>query len=180
MKYVGLVVIIFLTSSKVFAQGVALKVIPSLSKIEFEVSHLEVMTVMGHFSSFEVEVEMDTLSNSVLNASAAIHVVSLSTGIDSRDETLLSEAHLDADNYPEILFKTIDQVSDSRTLGQLTIKNITQAVSLKLITNQQNGMYFIEASSLINRSDFGLDFGFMNDLVGEQVKISILIVSKVP
>ena len=160
------------------------KVDPAHSSVGFEVKHMMISTVRGHFSSFDGRLEADediTRSRAYGYADAA----SINTGDSKRDEHLRSPDFFDAERYPRMTFEStrIQWVEGGtyRVWGDLTIKDVTREVTLDATVHGAgedpwgNERVGVSVQGTINRTDFGLKWqqplarGGM--LVGEEVKI---------
>lgn len=141
------------------------------SKIEFEVSHLGVLSVSGEFRLF---------SGSMIQAGQGwtiqgnITVRSISTGSAERDSTLMQAQYLDAKNFKSIAFsgKAVRQNKVVSVTGSLTIRGKTKSISFILDETKQN---FVSKDLIINRSFFELDFGGMDSLVGNEIKVTMTL-----
>jgi polyisoprenoid-binding protein YceI len=160
---------------------------PSHSSVSFEVKHMMIATVRGHFSEFDgrLEVAEDDPANS--RGWGAVRVASIDTGDPDRDAHLRSPEFFDAEHYPEMRFETvwIRHVDGGlyRVAGNLTIKGTTRVVEVDATVegaaedpwgNERAG---IAIRGTINRTDFGLTWQHTlasgGVLVGEDVRILI-------
>jgi polyisoprenoid-binding protein YceI len=161
---------------------------PAHSSVGFEVKHLMISTVRGHFREFEgrLEAAEDDPSNS--RAHGTVKVASIDTGNPDRDAHLRGPEFFDAEHYPEMRFEStrIQHVDGGtyRVAGDITIKAHTREVEVDATVegvaedpwgNERVG---ISIRGAIDRTDFGLTWqqtagagGGM--LLGEKVKILI-------
>jgi polyisoprenoid-binding protein YceI len=163
------------------AQQQSFKVDPEASTISFEITHLGYLTVEGTFHRFRGSFEM--AGDSISSVLGIIEVASIDTEDKSRDESLRSDAYLDAEAYPHILFKSTQGDLDAGTLtGDLSIKGVTRSVdlSVKSFPTQDGSIATLHFSTIINRQDFKLDFGMMDSLVGDEIKIKLEVVGRRP
>jgi len=87
---------------------------------------------------------------------------------------------LDSKKFPEITFVSKKPLRTQNKLsGQLTIKGIAKDITLILSLKPDEGYQIIEAETEILREEFNLGFGLMDDLIGEQISISIKLYSKI-
>jgi polyisoprenoid-binding protein YceI len=156
------------------------------SEIGFEVKHMMVSKVRGHFDSYDAEIEADDLTD-LTNAkiSFAFDVASIYTKLEDRDNHLKSADFFDAEKYPKITFQSteIKKTGDSEyeVTGNLTIKDVTKPVTFEVEFNGKGKnpwgveVYGFEAETKINREDFGLTWNAVLEtggvLVGKDVKI---------
>ena len=158
---------------------------PSHSVVGFTVRHLMVSKVRGRFGEFSgtLEIGADRLASSV---EATIDTASIDTADEKRDAHLRSADFFDVEAFPTMRFRSrgLREQGDTRILlGDLTIKDITRPVELKLELEGVAGDPWggtragFTAETVINRRDFGLDWNVALDtggvLVGEQVTIGM-------
>ena len=109
------------------------KVDPAHSSVGFEVKHMMISTVRGHFSSFDgrLGAEEDPERSQV---TGWVDVASINTGSPDRDAHLRSPDFFDADRYPEIRFAStrVAHVEGGtyNVWGDLTIKDVTREVQI--------------------------------------------------
>jgi polyisoprenoid-binding protein YceI len=160
---------------------------PAHSSVAFEVRHMMIATVRGHFREFggTLEAAEDDPSNS--RAEGWAKVASIDTGNADRDEHLKSPDFFDAERYPEIRFESTRighvQGGHYRVAGDLTIRDVTRAVEFDATVEGAgedpwgNERVGIAIRGKINRTEFGLTWqqqlakGGM--LVGEDVSVLV-------
>jgi polyisoprenoid-binding protein YceI len=160
---------------------------PAHSSVAFEVRHMMISTVRGHFAEFEgtLDAAADDPANSRVRGSAK--VASIETGNADRDEHLRGLDFFDVEHYPEIRYAStrVEHVDGGtyRVTGDLTIKNTTREVVMEaLVEGAGEDPWGVEHVGIrvrgkIDRRNFGLVWqqplkqGGM--LVGEEVTILI-------
>ena len=159
----------------------------SHSTIGFEVKHMMVSKVKGHFNSYTADVEAADLTDlTTASIQFGINVASISTNNEDRDNHLKSPDFFSTDEYPEILFNStnISKAGDDyKVTGDLTIKGITNTVTFdvefggKGVNPWGVEVYGFEAETKINREDFGLTWNAALEtggvLVGKDIKIKV-------
>jgi len=162
------------------------KIDPVHSSVEFAVKHLGIATVKGRFSDFEGTLEVGPSGTS---AYGTVKVASVDTREAQRDGHLRSPDFFDAEQFPEIAFRStaISPVDDETVAieGDLTIHGVTRKVALDGVVEgtetdpQGNERVGLSVGTQINRSDYGMKFnmalGSGNVVVGDKVKIVIEI-----
>ena len=154
--------------------------------IAFVARHAMVTKVRGTFDEFEGSVVVDQENPAVSVAKAVIKTASVNTGNADRDGHVRGDDFFSVEQFPEMTFEStsFDIQGDSGTVtGDLTLKGITKPVTLDVeifgveedpFGNTRVGF---EASTKINRKDFGVDFqaplGSGGVLVSEQITIQI-------
>ncbi|MEP5610691.1 MAG: YceI family protein [Cyclobacteriaceae bacterium] len=150
------------------------------SDLFFSVTHLGFLTVNGSFSTFSGECVFN--GDTFHRIDGQIQVNSINTNDETRDESLRSDAYLNEQAYPLITFRSTQIVSSGKTpilIGKLKLKDqeheIRMPVSFRL--SEATDSCLITISTTIRRSQFHLDFGPMDALVGDEVRIDLAIVA---
>ena len=155
--------------------------------IFFTARHMMVAKVRGQFKEFDgtIDFDPDTLTNTAVNVDIKIN--SVDTGETQRDDHLRSADFFDVENYPVMNFTSkrveLDDDYNGRLIGELTIKDISQEVTLDVeytgLTKNPWGqeMAGFSASTTINRKDWNLNWNVALEaggwLVGDKIKIEI-------
>lgn len=156
------------------------------STIGFVVRHAMVSKVRGSFNEFSSTI---TVAENIADSktTATIQAASVDTRNAERDAHLRTEDFFNTDTFPEITFTSTDvnvDASGNGTLtGDLTIKGITKPVTLEVSTfgveEAPTGetRWGFEATTTIDRADFGIDFNApMNSggvLLSKEIKVEI-------
>lgn len=158
------------------------------SNADFSVRHMMITTVRGGFKDVSGKLKFDQQNPANSYVEAVIQVGSVWTGINDRDNHLRSADFFDAENHPEMTFKSTKVEATSAThakvTGDLTIRGTTRSVVLEVefIGEQKNPFTGktsagFSATTNINREDFGLTWNVALEaggwLVGKEVKISL-------
>ncbi|MCL2514661.1 MAG: YceI family protein [Microbacteriaceae bacterium] len=158
---------------------------PAHTRIGFSAKHAMVTTVRGAFNdvtgSFHVDFDDTTKSNAELH----LAVASVDTRNAQRDEHLRSADFFDAEQWPEIVFRStrIEEVGDNALVvsGDLTIRDVTKQVTVPLeFTGVQNDPFGnlragFEGSRRIDRREFGLEWNTPLDAGGVLVSEKITL-----
>ena len=162
---------------------------PAHTNVTVAVRHMAISTVRGRFTSgAEGTIEYDPQAPDRAQVELRIKAASIDTGDAKRDGHLRSPDFLDAEQYPEITFKStkIERQGGDDWLahGELTIRGVTKPVEVKVETlgvvedpyvKQRVGF---DATARIDRRDWGLVWNMpvpSGLLVGEQVKIEFSV-----
>ncbi|MCX6395508.1 MAG: YceI family protein [Propionibacteriales bacterium] len=155
---------------------------PSHSEVGFTVRHL-MSKVRGQFEKFEGKITTGE-SLSATRAEATIDLNSVNTRDEQRDGHLRSADFFDTEKSGPMTFSSLS-FDGGTAKGNLTIKGVTNEVELDVeflgIENDPWGNQRIgfEATTEINRKDFGVDFNIPLDggklLVGDRVSITLSI-----
>jgi polyisoprenoid-binding protein YceI len=159
---------------------------PTHTEVAFTVRHL-MSKVRGTFKQFEGSIVIgdDLMSSS---AEATIDLSSVDTGTPQRDDHLRSSDFFDASTQPTMTYRSKalrPRGDDYVAVGDLTIKGVTREVELSVellgagVDAYGNERIGLEATGLISRKDFGIDFNVPLDggklLIGDAVTISLTV-----
>ena len=155
---------------------------PSHSEVGFTVRHL-MSKVRGQFTSFEGALTSgDSLEST--RATATVDLNSIDTRDEQRDGHLRSADFFDVENSGPMTFKATEFDGTTAT-GELTIKGVTRTVELDVeflglgLDPWGNQRLGFEASTVINRQDFGVTFNIPLDggkvMVGDKVNIHLAV-----
>jgi len=156
------------------------------SRVGFVVKHMMVSKVRGHFGDYAADITIadDPAQSSV---TATIKMASVDTGQEGRDQHLRTGDFFEAEKYPEMTFRSTGVTGhsgDTITLaGELTIKDVTQPVELKVelegvaLSPFGHQVFGFTASTEIDREAFGLTYNTTLEtggvMIGKTVKIEI-------
>lgn len=159
---------------------------PAHTEIGFVARHAMVTKVRGNFEEFEGSAVVDQANPTASVVKAVIKTASVNTGNADRDGHVRGDDFFAVEQFPEMTFEStsFDISGQSGTVtGDLTLKGITKPVTLDVevfgVEEDPFGNVRIgfEASTKINRKDFGVDFqaplGSGGVLVSEQITIQI-------
>jgi polyisoprenoid-binding protein YceI len=160
---------------------------PMHSEVQFKARHLVISTVTGFFRKFDGHAEI--INDNFENAKVwiTLDVNSIDTNQEQRDTHLKSADFFNAEQYPQITFKSTSfkkKDDDEYELkGDLTIKDITKPVTLKVEHGGSTKDFYgntkvgFEIIGKINRKEFGLTWDGVTEagsiVVGEDIKLSI-------
>lgn len=158
---------------------------PSHTEIGFTVRHL-MSKVRGTFEKFEgTLVTGDDVTDSRVDVS--VDLSSINTGTVDRDNHLRSGDFFDVETNPTMTFTSTGVVEKApgelAVFGDLTIKGVTKPLELSVELLGEGGDPWggtrvgVEASGLISRKEFGIDFNIpvQGDrvMIGDKVTIAI-------
>lgn len=152
------------------------------SEISFKVRKLLLTTVKGNFQTFKGTLEtQDAKFTNLQNIFFEAKIDSIKTDDATRDVHLKSADFFDMETYPKFTFKAGKlRVEDKKLDGELTIKNITKAISLDVELENSNKANSASNPKLlisgkVNRQDFGLTWNGKNEageiIVGDEIKL---------
>jgi polyisoprenoid-binding protein YceI len=155
---------------------------PSHSEVGFTVRHL-MSKVRGQFEKFEGTITTgDSLAEA--RAEATIDLNSINTRDEQRDGHLRSADFFDVENNGPMTFTTTS-FDGEKAAGELTVKGVTRPVELDVEflgtgADPWGGTRAgFEATAVINRKDWGVDFNIPLDgskvLIGDKVTIHLAV-----
>ena len=144
---------------------------PTNTKIEFNAKHFGVINVRGHFSKFKGTLTFN--NNQLQDVNIQINVNSISTGNNGRDKSLKNDTFLGASKYPYIHFRSNDDITLTNINGFLSVKNVSNIATISYSQSNNDGITILKGECLLKRTDYNLIFGSMNDLVSNEISISM-------
>lgn len=143
---------------------------PAHSEVGFTVRHMMLSKVRGKFVNFEgtITTAAKPLDSSV---TATIDMSSITTGNEQRDGHLRSADFFDAENHPQMTFRSTGLRHEGGTYlldGELTIRGTTRPITLSVDIhgfgpdNYGGTRTGFTAEGEISRKDFGVNW---NDLI---------------
>ena len=165
----------------------AWKIDPVHSEVNFTVRHMMISNVRGRFEKFTGTVDFNEENPAASSVDVKIETASINTRDAMRDGHLRSPDFFDAEQYPDMSFKSTkveaaDQ-SHGRITGDLTIRDVTRPVVLEVEYSGQAVSPWgttsagFTASTRINRKDWNLNWNKALEtggvLVGDEIKIDI-------
>ncbi|AJI80114.1 YceI family protein [Corynebacterium singulare] len=159
---------------------------PAHTTIGFVARHAMVTKVRGNFNEFEGTLTVaENINESAANAT--VKTASIDTNNAERDEHVRNEDFFNVEKFPEMTFTAtkfdVNEAGEGTVTGDLTIKGTTKSVDFKVEETGVaedpfgNTRLGFEATTSINRTDFGIDFNAPlktgGVLVSEYIKIEL-------
>jgi len=152
--------------------------------ITFSYSHQGYSRPWLRFKNIQASLQLDPQELARSELTVSIDAASIDSGVDLFDEHLRGKNFFQVDQFLYITFAATEIVTDPKSptdfliTGDLTIKGITKAVTLKALFNK-GGLHFktkqpvvgFSATGLIKRSDW--DLGYAVPMVGDEVNLVI-------
>lgn len=155
---------------------------PAHSEVNFKVRHMMISTVTGHFSKFDATVETEGDDFRTAQVNVFIDTASLSTNNADRDAHLRSDDFFNAEQYPQITFKSTS-FDGKKLTGLLTIRDVTKEITLDVDFNgivtdpygQTKAGFEIRGE--VNRKEYNLNWNAIteagNIVVSDKVRLEI-------
>lgn len=141
---------------------------PHHSLIEFSAKHLGIATLKGFFSRAQMTIDLNEEDITRSSVEAVIDAASVDVHYQRATELFRSEAHLDAERYPSITFRSrrIEPRGDHYAmLGELTLHGCTREMEWEATFNGEAIDHFgrtrrgFSASTVILLSDYSVPSG---------------------
>lgn len=159
----------------------------SHSNISFSVEHMMVSEVEGKFRKFDGTLTADKEDFTDAQTEFTVDVASIDTDDEKRDGHLKSDDFFNAEQFPQIKFKStgFKKISGNKyaLTGNLTIRDITKPVTWAVIGSPTqkdpwgNIKAGFKASVTVNRFDYNLKWNTLTEaggaVVGKDVTIKV-------
>ena len=160
---------------------------PAHSVVGFSVRHMMVTKVTGQFERFSGTISFDPDDVAAATVEVEIETASITTRSADRDAHLRSADFFDAETYPTITFRSTavrpGKGNGFQVHGDLSMHGVTRPVVLDAEFNGSGASPFghtvagFEASTKLNRSDFGLNWNAALEtggvMVSDEIKITL-------
>lgn len=165
----------------VLGQSTVWRLDPPHSAAQFSVRHMGIATVRGTFTKVHGTVTYDPADLSMTAIDVTIDAPSVDSRVEMRDNDLRSDHFLDVQKYPTITFKSksaepAGQQTESLRRPHDSRRDQTRyaerrGTSQPIKDPRGNTHMGASATTIVNRSDFGMTF--MQAMVGNEVNITI-------
>lgn len=159
----------------------------SHTQVGFKIKHLVISTVSGRFNKFTGTFKFDPQTGKLEDLKVSIEASSIDTNEPERDKHLKSADFFEVEKFPKLTFDSKKVVTKdnkpSKIEGDLTIHGIKKTVTLDVDYKGSatdpwgNESVAFEASTSVNRKDFGLKWNKSLDkggvMIADDVKIII-------
>ena len=153
------------------------------SQVSFGITHLGISEVEGRFNEFDATIEASEEDFSDAKYKVEIHVPSINTGIEMRDNHLRNADFFDAEKYPKMTFVSTssEKVGEGKykVTGDLTFHGVTKPVTLDVWyrgsakDQKGNPISGFAISGEVKRSDFNLGPDFPEAMLSDKVVIDV-------
>jgi polyisoprenoid-binding protein YceI len=164
MKKINASLILMFIACSTFAQG-TWTLDKAHTKIGFNVIHMVVSEVEGHFKDFEGTIISKTEDFSGAEISFAAKTESVETDNERRNNHLKSPDFFDAATYPEITFKgkLAKEGGKYKLMGDFTIRGVTKKVEFDvayggILDTGRGQKAGFKITGTVNRRDYGLEW----------------------
>lgn len=158
---------------------------PTHTAIYFTVDHIGYAKTLGVFTDVTGSFMYDAKTQELSDVEVVIQAASVNTFNEARDSHVRNRDFLDVTTYPEITFVanggTPTDAKSGTVTGEMTVLDQTLPITLNVSLNKAAEYPFghkrqvlgLSLDTSILRSEFGMDYGVANGLVGDEVTINI-------
>ena len=158
---------------------------PEHTTVAFLIDHVGYAKTLGLFTDMSGGFSFDQESNTISDIAISVNTASVNSANEARDKHVRSKDFLNVGEYPTMSFNaqsaSIDENGVGQIDGQLTLLGQTQPLVLEVSLNKADTYPFghkrftlgVSASGALMRSDYGMDYGVANALVGDAVTLII-------
>jgi polyisoprenoid-binding protein YceI len=159
----------------------------SHTTVAFLVDHVGFAKTLGYFSKVSGSFNYDSDAATVSDVKITVETNSVQSDNKARDKHLRNKDFLNVKKYPEMVF-TADKAilgdnGVAEIAGQLQLLGQSQPLTLTATLNKAENYPFahkkltlgVSARGSLDRSDYGMDYGVANGLVGDTIDLIIEI-----
>lgn len=158
---------------------------PAHTTVAFLVDHVGYAKTLGVFSEVSGAFSFDSETNEISDLAISVATDSVDSNNEARDKHLRNKDFLNVKKYPEMTFSaaagSIDSAGRGQIAGELTLLGETRQLVLDVSLNKADKYPFghkkftlgVSARGELDRSDYGMDYGVANALVGDAVDLII-------
>lgn len=175
---------LLLVAGLAHAQPADWEIDPEHFSIAFEAGHVGYQKQLGLFLEGSGSFRYDPDTRELTTGRVEIQAGSIFTNLDARDNHLRGRDFLNARRNPVIVFEATDYAAGNDAApgtltGNLTLLGETHLVVLEVTINKQAKYPFghrretlgISAHTTLTRSQWGMDYGVADNLVGDEVTL---------
>lgn len=156
---------------------------PAHTTVGFLIDHIGYAKTLGLFTDVSGNFSFDQDTGTVTDISITVGTASVNTANEARDKHVRNKDFLNVSKFPEMTFNapsaSIDAEGAGQISGELTLLGKTLPLTLSVQLNKAEKYPFghkrftlgVSASGALDRSDYGMDYGVANALVGDQVDL---------
>lgn len=188
-KYLKVVSLIAALASSITTSGALAadrySIDPAHTTVAFLIDHVGYAKTLGMFTDMSGSFSFDQASNTVTDILISVNTASVNTANEARDKHVRNKDFLHVSKYPVMTFSagsaSIDENGIGQIEGELSLLGQTQPLVLDVRLNKAEKYPFghkrftlgVSASGELMRSDYGMDYGVANGLVGDAITLII-------
>lgn len=187
IKAIALSTVLALSASTVVAAPQRYTLDPEHTTVAFLVEHVGYAKTLGHFQEVSGSFTYDDETQQVSDVSITAKTDSVQTNHKARDKHLRSKDFLNVKQHPQMTFTAdgtqLQSDGSAELAGSLQLLAETRPLVLSVSLNKAEKYPFghkrftlgVSARGALQRSDYGMDYGVANALVGDTVELIIEI-----
>lgn len=152
------------------------------SSVVFKIKHAGASWFYGMFTNVTGKVVFDAEKPESSSVAIEIDAESVQTRDDKRDQHLRGPDFFDCKQFPKITFASNGwkkSGSGFEVAGDLELRGVKKAVTAT-VTPTGTGEFYgkragFEATFVVKRSDFGMDYGVAKNVLGDEVHMTVAI-----
>jgi polyisoprenoid-binding protein YceI len=181
-SFLGSLVLAGLLSVSVPARADDYGVDPVHSSVSFKIQHMGISWIHGRFNQFSGAFTLDKQDPAKSAVEFNIKTESIDTNNKGRDTHLKSGDFFNAKQFPAVTFKSTEikpAEGGYEVTGDLTVHGETKSIKLtlkggdKVVSMRGQDRIGFTTDFTINRKDFGIGSRFNEDMLGNEVKVSV-------
>jgi polyisoprenoid-binding protein YceI len=165
------------------AQNSTWNIDPMHSSVNFTVKHLTLSNVYGHFGGLKGSITLNEADITKSSVTVTIDATTVDTGVQPRDNDLKGPNYFDVTQFPTATFASTSVSGSAGNLtvnGNLTLHGITRPVTLQVegpagpipgMDKKPHAGY--SATTTIKRKDFGVGAKTPDNIVSDEIKLTI-------
>lgn len=158
---------------------------PAHTTVAFLIDHVGFARTLGYFSDVSGTFTYDEETGQVSDVVITVKTESVQSDNEARDKHVRSKDFLNTGKHPEMTFTasgfTVADDNSADMAGELQLLGQTQPLTLSATLNKAENYPFghkkftlgVSARGELQRSDYGMDYGVANALVGDTVELII-------
>lgn len=170
-------------SASAFAAAQTYTIDGTHTQAEFTWNHFGFSNPSGNFDKIEGTITYDAANPAQSSVDVTIAIDSINTHVEKLDKHMLGPDMFDAEKFPTATFKSTkvekaDGEGRYKVTGDLNLHGVTKTVVLDAKLNRaadhplkKTPTIGFDATTTINRSDFGIDYAVPN--VSDEIRIHI-------
>lgn len=167
------------------AEPVRYVIDPDHTTVAFLVSHVGYADLLGRFNDVSGSFVYDEETQELSDVMVVVETASIDTDHEARDQHVRGSDFLDAQAHPQMTFTadggTAEGESEGTVEGELTLRGETRPLTLDVTLNKAAEYPFghqqytlgLSARGSLMRSEWGMEYGVANGLVGDEVELII-------
>lgn len=183
LKSLVLAALLSVTTTSVMAAPERYTLDPAHTTVAFLVEHVGYADTLGRFTNVSGSFTYDVDTRELSDVAITVKTESLNTDHEARDKHVRGKDFLNTGEYPEMTFTadsfTLPEDGKGELTGQLELLGETNPLTLSVTLNKAERYPFghkkftlgVSARGTVMRSEYGMDYGVANGLVGDTIEL---------